>query len=210
MNFKNNEEDYVKTIFSLSEAFEVANENQISRDLNVSMATVSEYLNKLERRKLIRRDGRDITLTREGYAMAIPVIKKHRISEVFAVKMLEVPWEYSHSAVMDIEHTIEDRYFDNFIKNLGNPLKCPHGNSIYNTAKTDDIKALLAGNGKYRISRIVYEDTPMLKKMADLGMYPDTIVEIIQGDVVILSNANGEMKLPSAMSRAIRLGDISS
>ncbi|WMT52235.1 MAG: metal-dependent transcriptional regulator [Ferroplasma sp.] len=205
MNFKNNEEDYVKTIFSLSEAFEVANENQISRDLNVSMATVSEYLNKLERKKIIRRDGRNITLTREGYAMAIPVIKKHRISEVFAVKMLEVPWEYSHSAVMDIEHTIEDRYFDNFIKNLGNPLKCPHGNSIYNMTKIDDIKALLAGDGKYRISRIVYEDTSMLKKMADLGMYPDTIVEIIQGDLVTLSNNNGELKLSPVMSRTIML-----
>ena len=205
MNFKNNEEDYVKTIFSLSEAFDVVNENQISKDLSVSMATVSEYLGKLEKKKLIKKDGRNIALTKNGYAMAIPVIKKHRISEVFAVKMLEVPWEYSHSAVMDIEHTIEDRYFDNFIKNLGNPMKCPHGNMIYNIAKIDDINPLQAPPGKYKISRIVYEDTPVLKKMADLGMYPDTEVELIHADMIILSNSNGELKLPYSMLKTIRL-----
>ena len=205
MNFKNNEEDYIKTIFSLSEAYDVVNENQISKDLNVSMATVSEYLAKLEKKKLIKKDGRNITLTRNGYAVAMPVIKKHRISEVFAVKMLEVPWEYSHSAVMDIEHTIEDKYFDNFIKNLGNPMKCPHGNMIYNITKIDDINPLYATSGRYKISRIVYEDTPVLKKMADLGMYPDTEVEVIKMDTIILSNSNGELKLPYLMLKTIRL-----
>ena len=205
MNFKNNEEDYVKTIFSLSEAFDLVNEHQISKDLNVSMATVSEYLVKLEKKKLIKKDGRNITLTGNGYAMAIPIIKKHRISEVFAVKMLEVPWEYSHSAVMDIEHTIEDKYFDNFIKNLGNPMKCPHGNIIYNIAKINDINPLQAVSGRYKISRIVYEDTSVLKKMADLGMYPDTEVEVIRTDTTILSNCNGELKLPYLMLKTIKL-----
>jgi DtxR family Mn-dependent transcriptional regulator len=205
MNFKNNEEDYIKSIFSLSEAFEVANENQISKDLNVSMATVSEYLSKLERKNLIKKEGRDIKLTREGYVMAIPVIKKHRISEVFAVKMLEVPWEYSHSAVMDIEHTIEDKYFDNFIKNLGNPIKCPHGNMIYNSLKIDDINLLQAIPGRYRISRIVYEDTATLKKMADLGMFPDTAVELVDGENIVLSNSNGELKFSYSMLKTVRI-----
>lgn len=205
MNFKNNEEDYIKSIFSLSEAFEVANENQISKDLNVSMATVSEYLSKLERKNLIKKEGRDIKLTREGYVMAIPVIKKHRISEVFAVKMLEVPWEYSHSAVMDIEHTIEDKYFDNFIKNLGNPIKCPHGNMIYNSLKIDDINLLQAVPGRYRISRIVYEDTAILKKMADLGMFPDTAVQLVDGENVVLSNSNGELKFSPSMLKTVRI-----
>ena len=137
--------------------------------------------------------------------ISILAIKKRRISEVFAVKMLEVPWEYSHSAVMDIEHTIEDKYFDNFIKNLGNPIKCPHGNMIYNSLKIDDINLLQAVPGRYRISRIVYEDTAILKKMADLGMFPDTAVQLVDGENVVLSNSNGELKFSPSMLKTVRI-----
>ena len=44
------------------------------------------------------------------------LLEKYRflLENNITVKMLEVPWEYSHSAVMDIEHTIEDKYFDTF------------------------------------------------------------------------------------------------
>ena len=205
MNFKNNEEDYVKTIFSLCEAFGTANENQISKDLGVSMATVSEYLSKLERKHLIRKDKRNIYLTTEGYTMAIPVIKKHRISEVFAVKMLEVPWEYSHSAVMDLEHTIDDRYFESFAKNLGNPHTCPHGNMIYRNYEVKDVNARLSTPGKYKLNRIVYEDTEILKKLADLGMYPGTEIEIIPDNNTVISNENGEIKLSLLWAKTIRL-----
>ncbi|WP_337860109.1 metal-dependent transcriptional regulator [Ferroplasma sp.] len=205
MNFKNNEEDYVKTIYSLCEAFSSANENQISKDLNVSMATASEYLSKLEKRNIITRNNRNICLTPQGYIMAIPIIKKHRISEVFAVKMLEVPWEYSHSAVMDIEHTIDDKYFETFARNLGNPVKCPHGNMIYLNGEVKDVNARVATPGKYRINRIVYENSGILKQLADLGMYPGTDVNIIVNNVTVLSNANGELKLSLPWAKTIRL-----
>ncbi len=205
MNFKNNEEDYIKTIFSLCEAFGSANENMVSKDLGVSMATVSEYLSKLEGKELITRNNRDIYLTKQGYSMAIPVIRKHRVSEVFAVKMLEVPWEYSHSAVMDIEHTIEDKYFDRFSKNLGNPLTCPHGNMIYFNHEIKDINALTANSGKYKLNRIVYENTDILKKLADFGMYPGTPIEIFTDNNTVISNENGELKLPILWGKTIRL-----
>jgi DtxR family Mn-dependent transcriptional regulator len=205
MNFKNNEEDYVKTIYSLYEAFSSANENQISKDLNVSMATTSEYISKLEKKNIVTRDKRNISLTSAGYRMAIPVIKKHRISEVFAVKMLEVPWEYSHSAVMDIEHTIEDKYFDTFARNLGNPVTCPHGNKIYLTGEIRDVNAGTAKPGIYRLNRIVYENSGILKKLADIGMYPGTEVEVVLDNVTVLSNANGEIKLSPPWGKIIRL-----
>ncbi len=205
MNFKNNEEDYIKTIFSLCEAFGTANENQVSKDLGVSMATVSEYLSKLEGKNLIKKDNRDIYLTKQGYLMAIPVIKKHRISEVFAVKMLDVPWEYSHSAVMDIEHTIDDKYFDTFAKNLGNPQKCPHGNMIYFTGEVKDFNVRTAISGKYKLNRIVYENTEILKKLADLNMYPGTDIEIVCDNNTVISNENGELKLSLLWAKTIRI-----
>jgi DtxR family Mn-dependent transcriptional regulator len=205
MNFKNNEEDYIKTIFSLCEAFGTANENQISKDLGVSMATVSEYLSKLEGRNLVKKDNRRIYLTTAGHRMAIPVIKKHRISEVFAVKMLEVPWEYSHSAVMDIEHTIDDKYYDIFAKNLGNPRTCPHGNMIYSDIEVKDINARIAPPGKYKLNRIVYENTEILKKLADLNIYPGTEIEIIPGNNIIISGENGELQLSLLWAKTIRL-----
>ncbi|MEM0139569.1 MAG: metal-dependent transcriptional regulator [Ferroplasma sp.] len=205
MYFKNNEEDYIKTVFSLSEAFGSASENQISRDLNVSMATVSEYLSKLYEKKLINKNNRNITLTETGYKMAVPVILKHRISEVFAIKMLEVPWEESHMAVMDIEHTIDDKYFNNFVKHLGNPKTCPHGNPVNCNYITDDRPIRDIENGKHKINRIVYEDSFLLKQMADLQMLPGTIIEIYRESDIRIVNQNGEFTLSPALELAIRV-----
>ncbi len=205
MYFKNNEEDYLKTIFSLSEAFDSANEKKISQDLNVSMATVSEYLNKLSSKNLIIKNGRGIKLTGAGYILAIPVIVKHRISEVFALKMLEVPWEETHKAVMDIEHTIDGKYFGNFIRNLGNPKSCPHGNPINFDAKQHDFDLDNLNNGKYVLSRIVYEDSNLLKQLADINMLPGTEINLIKDNEFILYNPNGEIKLSFINSRAIRV-----
>ncbi len=205
MKFRNNEEDYIKSIYVFIESFGEANENMISVDLKVSMPTVSEYLNKLEKRNIIKKLNRKILLTGYGYALAVPVVRKHRISEVFAVKMLNVPWEESHEAVMDIEHTINENYFNNLLRNLGNQKKCPHGNPINPDKPVLDIKLEEAINGKYKISRITYENKKLLHELANLQIFPESPIEVIIDDEPRIVGDNGELKITGKNKSSIRI-----
>ena len=68
-----------------------------------------------------------------------------------------------------------------------------------------DVNARLSTPGKYKLNRIVYEDTEILKKLADLGMYPGTEIEIIPDNNTVISNENGEIKLSLLWAKTIRL-----
>ncbi len=205
MKFRNNEEDYIKSIYAFIESFGEANENLISADLKVSMPTVSEYLNKLEKRNIIKKLNRKILLTGYGHNLALPIVRKHRISEVFAVKMLDVPWEESHDAVMDLEHTINENYFNNLLRNLGNPQKCPHGNPINPGKSIFDIKLENASNGSYKISRITYENKKLLRELADMQILPESSIKVVIDGEPVIINDNGELKITGKNKSSIRI-----
>ncbi|AAT43733.1 metal-dependent transcriptional regulator [Picrophilus oshimae] len=184
MNFKNNLEDYLKEIYNNMDAFGSANESMISKRLKVSMPTVSEYLDKLRNRGLIKSIGRDILLTDRGMKLAYPVIRRHRIAEVMALKIFEVPWEETDSEVMDLEHAINDKYVPYVIKNLGNPDRCPHGNPINPDQKMNDKSIFSVEPGVYTLSRIVYEDISILKKLVEINAFPGTEIKIEKNDKI--------------------------
>lgn len=207
MDFRNNEEDYIKTIYTLIEAFGSANEIGISSDLNVSMPTVSEYLNKLEAKNIIKKFNRKIYLTTYGLDLAAPIMIRHRISEVFAVKMLDVPWEESHDAVMDIEHSIDDLHFNKLRKNLGNPDRCPHGNPI-NIKENPNIVEFSINQvpeGRYKLSRIIYEENNLLKKFADASILPGQNLTFYRDGRSIIISGNNEFKIPEKLAGSFRL-----
>ncbi len=184
MNFKNNLEDYLKEIYNNIDAFGSANESMISKRLKVSMPTVSEYIDKLRNRGLVKSIGRDILLTDKGLKLAYPVIKRHRVAEVMALKIFEVPWEETDSEVMDLEHAINDKYVPYVIKNLGNPEKCPHGNPIDPNEKINDKSIFSVESGNYKISRITYEDISILKKLVEINALPGSEVRIEKNDTI--------------------------
>ncbi|EQD79217.1 iron-dependent repressor, partial [mine drainage metagenome] len=58
---------------------------------------------KIEQMGLVKRGGREVNFTQAGLKFTVPIVRTHRIAEVFAQQILEVPWEEVHKAVMDLE-----------------------------------------------------------------------------------------------------------
>ena len=85
-----NLEDYLLVMWEFRESFTKVSEVDISKRLKISAPTVTEYISKMEQMGLVKRASREVTFTTSGVKITVPIVRAHRIAEVFAQKILEV------------------------------------------------------------------------------------------------------------------------
>ena len=69
-------------------------------------------------------------LTKKGEAIALNLVRKHRIWEVFLVEQLNYPWENVHNEAENLEHASSDELISRLEKFLEYPKYDPHGHPI--------------------------------------------------------------------------------
>ena len=81
------EENYLKAIWKLNESGETAvSTNSIAAEVKTRAASVTDMLKKLSDRKLIQyQKYQGVKLTAEGRRLALSIVRKHRLWEVFLV-----------------------------------------------------------------------------------------------------------------------------
>lgn len=200
-----NREDYLLVIWEFLESFDAVTEKQIATRLEISPPTAYEYLTKLSDEGFLNKEGKKISFTALGKKTARDLVRMHRISEVFAYKFLEVPWEDTHASVMDLEHIFNGDRGEVLFKNLGRPDQCPHGNPTDPEMKIRETPLLIAEEGEYSFRRVVYEDQNLLKSLASIGVLPGTPVKVYRGDILEIENEHGHIKVPHNVSMTIRL-----
>lgn len=126
------EENYLKTIFHLSkEEASLVNTNTIANELGTSAASVTDMLKKLNEKELVQYlPYRGVTLTEKGRKIAIHVIRKHRLWEVFLVQKLHFSWDNVHEVAEQLEHINSPELIRNLDIFLGYPQFDPHGDPI--------------------------------------------------------------------------------
>lgn len=201
----NNKEDYLLVTWEFMETIGRVSGMDIAKRLKISAPTASEYISKLESDGLLTRNGRDLNFTTKGMRKTVPMVREHRIVEVFAYKFLEIPWEDSHSSVMELEHLFHGTKGENLFKNIGKPETCPHGNPVNPSDLGKEVSASLAEPGRYVLGRISFEDRKLLKEMASISAFPGVPLEVINDDTVRIETENGELKLDAFNSYALKL-----
>jgi DtxR family Mn-dependent transcriptional regulator len=71
-----------------------------------------------------------VTLTKEGQKTAALIIRKHRLMEMFLVKVMNFGWEEVHEVAEQIEHIHAPKFFERMDQMLGFPTVDPHGSPI--------------------------------------------------------------------------------
>ena len=71
-----------------------------------------------------------VRLTPAGTALALRVIRRHRLIELFLVKTLNLAWDEVHEEAEHMEHAVSDRLIDRIDAFLGHPDTDPHGDPI--------------------------------------------------------------------------------
>lgn len=124
-------ENYLKALYNLNQDSSAISLTDLSKEMNVSAPTVNNMIKKLQDKGWVAyQKYKPIKLTKEGAIQAAAIIRKHRLTEMFLVKIMGFGWEEVHDIAEQIEHIKSDDFFDRMDELLGFPKIDPHGSPI--------------------------------------------------------------------------------
>ena len=124
-------EMYLRTILELEEEGQVPMRARISERLEQSGPTVSQTVGRMERDGLVVvSDDRHLELTAAGRALAVQVMRKHRLVERLLSDIIGLEWEFVHDEACRWEHVVSEQVERKIIGLLSTPDVSPYGNPI--------------------------------------------------------------------------------
>jgi len=127
-------EDYLKIIYKLegsgSEDKGVQT-SSIAERLSISQASVSNMIKKLADGDYVSYERyHGVSLTDSGKKIALKMIRRHRILELYLVERLNYSWDEVDEEAEVLEHAITDKLANRMWEELGQPTHDPHGSPI--------------------------------------------------------------------------------
>ena len=151
---------------------------KLAQSMGVVPGTVTTMVRTLADAGLVRYEPRTgVALTSAGERLALQVLRRHRIVELFLVRTLGLDWSEVHDEAEVLEHAISDKVLDRIDRLLGHPLVDPHGDPIPDVdgrLLNRDLRPLAACNtGEHvRIERVQNQDAAYLRMVDDMGLVP--------------------------------------
>jgi DtxR family Mn-dependent transcriptional regulator len=126
------EENYLKAIYKLHEkSSAMVTTSELAETLKVSAASVTDFIKKIAAKKLVTYEkSKGVKLTDKGRMIAVNIIRKHRLWEVWLVNKLGFRWDEIHEIAEQLEHIMSDELIDHLDRHLGYPSTDPHGDLI--------------------------------------------------------------------------------
>ncbi|TAK17780.1 MAG: metal-dependent transcriptional regulator [Acidobacteria bacterium] len=198
-------ENYLKTIHiaqsSLASSKDLVPMGQLAASLGVVPGTATTMVKMLADSGLVRYEPYSgVRLTASGERIASLVLRRHRLIELFLVKVLGMSWADVHDEAEHLEHAVSEQLIDRIDEMLGRPDVDPHGDPIPTAqgkvARPDDPDLLAAPIGvPLVVARIIDQDASFLRFVEQQGLMPGRSVEIqsrdAAADAVALRNDAG-------------------
>jgi len=124
-------ENYIKALYFLHLQNEEISLSDLGKELQVSKPTANDMIKKLKADGIVVSEKyKPITITEKGKQRAASIIRKHRLSEMFLLQIMEFGWEEVHEIAEELEHVKTEILFDRMDELLGFPTTDPHGSPI--------------------------------------------------------------------------------
>ncbi len=126
-------EDYLKRIYleQVQSDGGLVSPGRIAQALNVAPGTVTAMMKTLtESQLVIYEPYAGVRLTPAGLRLAAHVIRRHRLVELFLVRIMGMDWSEVHRDAEVLEHAISDKLLERMDEKLGHPSFDPHGDPI--------------------------------------------------------------------------------
>ena len=126
------EENYLKAIYHLSQTGDCdVTTNALAEEIKTTPASVSDMIKKLSKKKVVNyQKYKGVNVSEEGKLIALQVIRKHRLWEVFLVEKLSFNWDQVHEVAEQLEHIKSPLLIQRLDEFLGYPKYDPHGDPI--------------------------------------------------------------------------------
>jgi DtxR family Mn-dependent transcriptional regulator len=171
-------ENYVKTIYMECNRHECdrASTGRLADLLEVSPGTVTSMLKTLSESGLAEYTPYEgVRLTEAGQVLALRVIRRHRLIELFLVRTLDLSWDEVHHEAENMEHAVSDRLVDRIDQFLEFPDADPHGDPIPRadgTIAAADSRKLTdwAVGEQFRLVRVLDQSSDFLRYLSEQGL----------------------------------------
>lgn len=125
------EENYLKALYKLGGKSNEVQTNALADKLSTKASSVTDMMKKLSDKKLVNYEPyKGVSLTKEGYLIALNVVRKHRLWEVFLVDKLAFKWDEVHEIAEQLEHIQSAELIEKLDEFLDYPKFDPHGDPI--------------------------------------------------------------------------------
>lgn len=169
---------YAAEIYRLQQDHEQVPLSLLSSHVDSSAQAISSMVKRLQKNGyLIHEPYRGVRLTPEGEQIAMPSLRRHRLTEVFLVKVMKYDWAAAHELSDTFEKGINDELENRMDELAGHPTHCPHGEPIPSKAgimpKVRDEPLINVPSGSdCVISRVRTHDLEKLNYIGELGLVP--------------------------------------
>ena len=126
-------EDYLKCILleQQRDPEALVSMRQVSSALSVAPGTATAMVKTLSDSGLLAYEPYSgVRLTDAGRQLAVHVLRRHRLIELFLVKVMGMDWSEVHAEAEELEHAVSERLIERMDEMLGHPSTDPHGDPI--------------------------------------------------------------------------------
>ncbi len=190
-------ENYLKSIYLLGrEKGNLIGIADLSRELNVSKSAISDMATKLANQGYIDyQKYKGIKIITKGEKLAIDVLRKHRLWELFLIEILDLSWAEVHVEAEKLEHCTTKKLIDKIDEYLKYPKTDPHGEPIPNingkfrVESNDFLMKNCLVNQSYQIVRVNDRSDDLMKYLTQINISLNkkvTVLERIEFDGSII------------------------
>lgn len=176
-------EMYLKAMLLIGHENPPVTVTKVAEFLQVSPASVSEMVRRMESNDLVENLSSGLTLTPTGLEDARKLVRRMRLAERLLSDILGLPLEDVYEEACRLEHVISDAVEERIAAVLGDPETCPHGHPIPSSAGRVDcpLAASLAELPPGTTAKIVSlpeRDADLIRYLDGFGIRPGVKVVV--------------------------------
>jgi len=204
-------ENYLKAIYQ-GQSTLVGDERlvpmgQVAAALGVTPGTATTMVKALAESGLAEYEPYSgVRLTAAGEKLAGLVLRRHRLVELFLVRVMGMSWAEVHDEAEQLEHVVSERLIERIDQMLGHPTHDPHGDPIPNpegtiTPRNLDTLLTCPVGERLKVTRIADQDPEFLRFIENNDLKPGQAIEVEARDT-----AADAVNLRGKNDRAITIG----
>ncbi len=185
-------ENFLKAVYTLQQAgtepTDPVSTNALSEHLGVTAPSVTDMAQRMTAAGMVDyKRYRGVTLTQAGETVALKVLRRHRLIELYLVVELGYELRDVHDEAERLEHAVSDRFIEAIARKLGDPVLDPHGDPIPTADGCIAERALLSlaelpVGTPAAVCRLKADSAEMLQHVLDRGFNLGARVQVIERD----------------------------
>ncbi len=187
-------ENYLKAIFlgesQLPDDQRLLPMGHLAAALGVAPGTATTMVKALAESGLVEYEPYNgVRLSPAGSRLAALVLRRHRLIELFLVKVLSMRWDEVHDEAEQLEHVVSERLIERIDELLGHPEVDPHGDPIPSregelVQRRLDTLLTCPLNTPVTVTRVTDQDAAFLRFIESHALKPGQSIEVEARDEV--------------------------